>query len=214
MPRELKEYVEDKVLAHWLEWRAAGKGAKAYIREKHASPGKLYEYLRKWRANLADNKHPMTGEPMDPAEAADMLGKVGRHQEDQIAIAKAKGPLPPLNGMDAKAYDKDSLRQLKQEARDLLQRSLRKRIDPSQIQSAKAIMAIKEEAEDRVPNPYAGLAVEELVDRLLTTCVSMVGVKSVYRRLEWLNLRGEAEVVGEVSEFRPTGATPVEESQP
>lgn len=191
-------------------------GIKPFIKHAHLAPNTLYIYLRKWRANLAESKQAITGEPMMADMASAELDIIGRHAEEMKEKALNRGPLPPLSAgeTDSKSMDKDSLRKLKQEARDLLQRGLRKKLDPSQIQNAKAILSIKEEAEDRVPNPYAGLAVEELVDRLLTTCVSMVGVKSIYRRLEFLNRRGEAEVVGEVSDFKPEGAKPVEEDAP
>lgn len=189
---------------------------RAFIRAGHISQGGFQPMLRRWRDRLEAGNDPFTGEPF-AGDASAELGLIGRHGETAVAKKPAPdlldGTVKKAGGneaaavADAATLDQDTLKQLKEEARTYLRNSLRKKADPAKVAVAKAILAIKEEVQDKIPNPYAGMEVEEVVDRLLTSVVSLVGVKSVYKRLEWLVARGEAEVIGEVSNFKPEGAS-------
>ena len=92
----------------------------------------------------------------------------------------------------------------------------RKEAQPGQMAGIKMLRAGELEPE-RDPNPYAGLADAELIERLITVAASVVGVKALSQMLINLAGRGEADVLGGLTTFdyQPpeTDSPPEEESK-
>lgn len=218
------KYPPDKMYDEWRAYRAdcLSKGIdptrREYARRIGLSDVSITLAIQRWRKRLKLRLNPVTKEPGYERweEELEQIGPEGRESmESRIAAVAAVMPASGFAGKRddfvekvVEASDKDSVSELKKEAKRVLATGMRsgKNFDPAKIQAAKAALSIKEVAEDKVPNPYAGMPVDEVVERLLVSCVSMVGTKAIYAKLARLSARKEAEVVGEVSGFRPEGA--------
>ena len=101
--------------------------------------------------------------------------------------------------------EKADLESAKNEARKLLFKLAHGQdveVSPVQMQAVKLLLA-KELEPDEKENPYSDVPDKELVDRLLTTACSLIGVQAVQKELERLKLLGQLDVLmkGQPVEF-------------